>query len=286
MRIVADSGSTKTHWLLMGEDASCRHFYSVGLNPLFSDADSVSGVLSDVFGGISFDGAAEVFFYGAGVGLNDEADGALRSALVSFFGSERVWLFSDMLGVCRALLGNSAGIAGILGTGSNSCLYDGVRIVRNVPAGGYVLGDEGSGAYLGKCLVGDFIKGVLPADLDGAFRLRFPGVSYNSIVEAVYRGERPSRYLASFAVFLAENAGHDYVRGMLYSAFSSFFDRNVVGYFDGSADRSVWPVALAGSVADAFGDLLAEVAAERGIALARVIKEPMDGLSVFHGFKL
>lgn len=175
-----------------------------------------------------------------------------------------------------ALLGGQDGIAAILGTGSNSGLYLGGRIVRNIPAGGFILGDEGSGAWMGKMLLSDFIKGLLPEELDAAFRKEYPGLDYPAVVAKVYRGEMPSRYLASFSVFLAGNMDCGYVRSLVADGFRLFLQRNVLRY-----GRPDLPLAAVGSVACVYGDILRSVAAGCGMERVITARGAGDGLEAY-----
>lgn len=303
MKIIADSGSTKTHWMVLNIDGSQESFISEGLNPMFINSDRLKEVLKQTFIEFNFLGEVnvEVFFYGAGIGLNKSADKIFFDILSDFFCATNVFLYSDLLAACRALFGTKTGVVGILGTGSNACLYNGSKIVSKVPAGGFILGDEGSGAYLGKRLLGDFLKGLLPQAVYDKFILKYPGLNYSKIVKSVYKDEMPSRYLASFAWFLAENMSEPYVISLLNSAFGEFFDRNIIRYFSGNIeceiiggfDRNilkaengkiacVLELGFVGSVAFYCKDILRAVAATRGIALGQILKEPMDGLVEFH----
>ena len=181
-----------------------------------------------------------------------------------------------LCGLCSldiALLGDKDGVAAILGTGSNSGLYLGGRIVRNIPAGGFILGDEGSGAWLGKMLLADYIKGLLPQDVETALREEFPGLDYPAVVSRVYGGEMPSRYLASFSLFLGRRKDCPYVRSLVTSGFRLFLERNVSRY-----GRPDLPLAAVGSVACVYGDILREVAAECGVCQVLTAPGAGDGL--------
>jgi len=287
-RLIADAGSTKVHWACVGSGGEIvGEFFSAGVNPAVMSAEAVSGTIAEALGALDAGGLSDVTFYGAGC-RGDEACGIVRGALKAVLGDGvPVAVESDMLGVCRALLGRSAGVACILGTGANSCLYDGDRIIANVSPGGYILGDEGSGAWLGKALLSDYIKGLLPASMVKRFEADY-GLDAAEIIRRVYRpsaGEMsPNRFLASFAPFISENIGNAAMRDIAERGFREFFRRNVAAYFTEEAQMRfplAREVSFAGSVAVAFGDVLREVAASEGFCIAAVMKNPMEGLAVF-----
>lgn len=286
MIITADSGSTSIDWRIIRRGAPAIRLESPGVNPALQDADAVrrafgmalGNVVEELGCGQSGTAAAagvRVFFYGAGV-VSEAAGEKVREALAAVLPCAAVTVGTDLEAAALALLGGEDGIAAILGTGSNSGLFLGGRIVRNIPAGGFILGDEGSGAWLGKMLLSDFIKGLLPEDLDAAFRKEYPGLDYPAVVEKVYRGEMPSRYLASFSVFLSGNMGSGYVRNLVAEGFRLFLRRNVLRY-----GRPDLPLAAVGSVACVYGDILRSVAAGCGVCRVVTARSAGDGLEAY-----
>lgn len=241
---------------------------------MYQDVGTMAEVLAGALGGCALSGA-RVFFYGAGV-VSADSGGKVRSALERVIPGCRVSTGSDLEAAAIALFGRNDGVASILGTGSNSGLWQGGRIVRNIPAGGFILGDEGSGAWLGRRLVSDFIKGLLPEELDSAFREEFPGLDYPTVVSNVYREPMPSRFLASFSPFLKRHEDSSYVDGLLRDGFRQFLTRNVLRYGAGI------PVGVIGSVACAYAGILRDVAKEYSVDVTKVEASAGDGLVAYY----
>ena len=281
MIITADSGSTSIDWRVLRPGETARKLESPGVNPVLQDV----GAMQEVFATALRDVAEEVlsdcgnaiptvrvYFYGAGV-VSEAAGDKVREALQAVLPGSLVTVGSDLEAAALALLGGRDGIAAILGTGSNSGLYLGGRIVRSIPAGGFILGDEGSGAWLGKMLLADYIKGLLPQELDAAMREEYPELDYPTIIGRVYRGEMPSRYLASFSLFLGRRKDCPYVRELIAGGFRLFLERSVM-----RCGRPDLPLAAVGSVACAYGDILREVAEEFGVRQVITASGAGDGL--------
>ena len=204
MILIADSGSTKTDWVLHDGTAIVLRTTTQGLNPTLQSAEDIYKVLSEELDGkIASDAPDTIYFYGAGCAY-ETADNRMKEALEQYFVTREIHIHSDLLAAARALCGHEEGIACILGTGSNSCLFDGEKITDNTPALGYILGDEGSGAHLGRQLVSDCIKKQLPSDLREKF-LKTYNLDVPTILERVYHTPLPNRWLASLTPFLYEN---------------------------------------------------------------------------------
>lgn len=205
MQLIADSGSTKVDWRAIFDSGEVKSISTEGINPVFMDDDRIIGIFKEhllpvVGKDVTGEDVEKIWFYGAGV-VGDEIREKLNRCFKAVFPGSECFTASDVLAAARALCGRSSGIACILGTGSNSCFYDGEDVVKNVRAGGFILGDEASGAYLGKRLVSDFIKGLLPEAIENEFIKRY-NLDYPSIVQKVYREQLPSRFLASFSPFI------------------------------------------------------------------------------------
>lgn len=275
MKIIADSSSTRTEWALVDGTTIVEHAFTTGLNPFFQTRRDLSHIirleLPEVFFRRRWD---HVYFYGAGCATKEKIK-IMESSLVAQFRTP-VQVESDLLGAARGLLVHEPGLACILGTGSNSCLYDGCEIVRTVPPLGYILGDEGSSAYLGKVFVADVLKGFAPSDLVHRFYERFM-LNSNMLMDAVYTTSLPSRELAKFAPFLAENLDNAYVYQMVYAAIMRFFARNLVAY-----DYRNTPVSIVGSTAVQFKDVLLRAAVDFGVKIAKIISYSMPGLIEYH----
>lgn len=270
MIIIAEAGATKTAWSAIGAGGQVRRVKGPGINVSTMEADHVKSIITEALDSLNPDAEEvdEVHFYGAGV-LSDE--------VASLFPSGNVECASDMLAAARAVCGSKPGIAAILGTGSNSCLYDGSRIVKNVRSGGFILGDEGGGASLGRMFLSDFIKGLVPEPVASGFSADFQS-DYMTIVANVYKSAAPSAYLGSFAQWLLDKAAADeYVRGLVKANFDAFFTRALMQY-----DLDRYEVGIVGGFAAAAGNMLHEAAEARGIRISTVCRDISDSLLAFH----
>lgn len=276
MIIVADSGSTKTDWRICLSDGTFDQRETGGLNPNFSSADDFSQSLQTAFDTLDKSQVKEVWFYGAGCGneLNQER---VADHLKNCFYQSKIHVAGDMLGAARALCGTQPGMAAILGTGMNTCLYNGKDIVANHFSLGYMLGDEGSGAYLGKLLITDWLKDRLPEALKLNFEKRF-GLSKSDVIENIYRKPFPNRFLAQFAKFIYQNLKHEYCTNLVISSFQSFFREQIKTY----PDYSKYPLHLTGSVAFYFGNLVKRVAAEERVIIGKIVEKPIAALAIYH----
>ena len=255
MILIADSGSTKTDWCVVREGRPVRRFETDGTNPFFQAPEQIERTLASQ--------------------LLPRLDG--RPVLRSLLDVRRVEVGSDMLAAARALCGRDPGIACILGTGSNSCRWDGQRIAEQVSPLGFILGDEGSGAVLGRRLVGDCLKNRLPAGLREKFLDRF-GLTPAEILDRVYRQPFPNRFLASLSPFLAEHIAVPEIRALVEESFGDFFRRNVAQY----AGSSSLPVHCVGSVAYFYREPLERAAGRLSLRLGTVLRSPIEGLIAYH----
>lgn len=275
MKIIAESGSTRTEWCMVEGVFVIEHAFTEGLNPYFQNRREISRCIRLQLPEIFFKKKAEkVFFYGAGCS-NPEKKDILAASLVAQFKTP-IEVESDLLGAGRCLFGHEAGIACILGTGSNSCFYDGEKIVKNVKSLGYVLGDEGSGAVLGKMFLSDCLKNLAPADLIEFFYDRCK-VTADDIMKSVYNCPTPNRFLSSFAYFLADYTDNEYVHDLIYRNFRDFFTRNLMQY-----DCKNYPVRFVGSIAHKYAKILNEVALEFGVTIDRIEETHILGLVEYH----
>lgn len=272
MKITADSGSTKTTWLLTDNDGASTTITTQGINPFHQSMEDIRDIIYHEL--VSLDGfpntdqVAEIYFYGAG--CTKELSPRLATLLHDFFHkATTVEVGSDLLGAAKALFGNEEGIACILGTGANSCFYDGEKIVANVSPMGYILGDEGSGAFLGKTFINLLYKGKHDAEKD-AFEKHF-GITQADIIEHVYRKPMPNRFLASFAPYIKSISDTPWVKEMLIDSFRLFFRRNVAHY-----DRAAYPCSFVGSIAHSFEDELREAAKKEGFHVGKIMKAPIE----------
>lgn len=281
MRLIADSGSTKTAWCLSDGVGNDRLVMTQGINPFHQNEEEICALLRHellyAIGDVSK--VDSVFFYGAG--CTPEKSTVVRSALRSTFGSGiRAEVESDLLGAARALFGSGSGVACILGTGSNSCFYDGKFIVDNVSPLGYILGDEGSGAYIGRRLVGDCLKRQFPEDVCNLFYDE-THLTAATVVQKVYREPMPNRFLASLSPFCARHRDIPCIRDFLIDCFREFLKRNVMGY-DVYVLRGKMTVSFVGSIAYYYEKELVEAARSLGLAVGKVVQTPLEGLLDYH----
>lgn len=275
MKIIADSSTSRTEWVLVEGAEIVERAFTAGLNPYFLSRREISHIVRLELPEAFFKRRWEhVYFYGAGCASKDKCK-TMESSLVAQFKTP-VTVNSDLLGAARGLLERSSGLACILGTGSNSCLYDGDEIVKNVPPLGYILGDEGSATAMGKTLIANVLKGIAPAELSQAFFERF-GVSPNVLLEQIYSAALPSRTLSQYSIFLSENLSHPYVRVLVYDSLMSFFTRNIAAY-----DYKAQPICFVGSTGVAYESILRQVAEDFGVKIDKIISSSIPGLVNYH----
>ena len=273
--LVADSGSTKTAWIYSGRNKQ-EQFITGGANPFFRTTDDMIREWKESPVDRLQGKVAAVWFYAAGV-INAERGLVIKNALQAFFPDAEISVESDLLAAAHATLGDNSGIACILGTGSNSCQYNGKKITAHVPPLGFILGDEGSGAVLGRQLVGDFLKKTMPAHLRELFSTNYP-LEYADFLNRVYRQEKPNKFLAQFTPFLKDNIGQTYCSNLVENAFSQFIIRNVTQY-EGYKKQEI---CFAGSVAYHFQEQLKTVFLKKNLTLGKIVKEPLEGLLSYH----
>lgn len=279
MKLIAESGSTRTEWALVEDNHLVQRVFTEGLNPFFQTRREISRSvrlgLPESFFKKKLD---QVYYYGAGCSSYEKKN-ILGASLVAQFKTP-IQVESDLLAAARGLFKCEAGIACILGTGSNSCFYDGKIIVKNMKAAGYILGDEGSGAVLGKLFLADLLKGLAPKELANEFHEKFR-ISVNDVMESVYNFPFPNRFLGTIAYFLGDYMDNEYVYNLLTNNLRSFFNRNVCQY-----DYINYPIRFVGSLAYAYPDILQEVAQEFGVEIDVIEETPMNGLIEFHSMNI
>jgi N-acetylglucosamine kinase-like BadF-type ATPase len=275
MILLADGGSTKTEWCVAEQGKQVQRILTKGMNPYFQSEDEISSEIQSVLiPELKTTTFEALYFYGAG--CLPEKIPMMQDALGKHLDVKTIAVNSDILAAAHGLSGKSPGIVCILGTGSNSCFYDGEKVIANVPALGFILGDEGSGAVLGKLLVGDVLKNQLPAGLKEKFLQQFD-LTQATIIERVYRQSFPNRFLASLAPFLAQNIEAPEIRALVLNAFKAFLNRNVKQY-----DYQNNKVHFVGSVAYYYKDILEEAIRECGMQLGNIVQSPMEGLVAYH----
>lgn len=275
--LLADSGSTKTEWCLVRPDGSTVEAFTGGLNPYYHTEESIEEILREkLVPQIQTKSVDAIFFYGAGC-TGDERTDMLRKTLQAYFGASEIDVQSDIIGSVRAVCGRNPGIAGILGTGANSCQYDGEKVIDNVPVLGFILGDEGSAGYFGRKVLQGYFYREMPDDLKAALEQEFD-MRRSTILENVYQKPQPNTYVAGFARFAGNHADHPYIRQILREGFEECIDRHILKY-NGATEN---PVGFVGSVAYHNADLLRDVLTERGLKPGNIIRNPMPNLVKYH----
>ncbi|NUQ24420.1 MAG: ATPase [Saprospiraceae bacterium] len=275
MLLLVDSGGTRASWAFCRDGQEILRLKTEGLHPLFMSDEQINAILMQVRAQ-SPQSPEAIFYYGAGCKA-DAMQERLVQLMSHIFEGARVEVNTDLLGTARALCKRSPGIACILGTGSNTCLYNGSNIVSNIGGWGYVLGDEGSGAAMGKQLLTDYLSGLVPVELKNELETTFQ-LSHDFIIDSVYRQPKPSRFLASFAPYILSHADHLYFYKLAYDQFVLFLTKYVSIY----PQSAQWPVHFTGSVAWYFREILAEAVGVQELTLGNVLVDPMEGLVLFH----
>lgn len=277
MIIIADGGSTKTSWCLITESNSKVYFNTEGYNPYFSDTPTIiSSLRKNLPENLQKTEVREVYYYGAGCSTPENNE-IVAAAMRAVFTNAKVKVGHDLLAAARALLGVDAGFAAILGTGTNTCYYDGNDVTMNIDSLGYFLGDEGSGSSLGKRLLRDYMRGYLPEGMAQIFKETY-GLNNEDIFDHLYNKPLPNRFLANFSKFLYENNNFSYSREVVKESFDTFF-RNLVCHYP---DYQKHTFNCVGSVAYNFRDILEEVSLEHGMEMGTIIRSPIDNLVYYH----
>ena len=277
--LIADSGSTKTQWCLLTGNKK-KMIATQGISPYFLNDASLAKILTEELlpktGKIDID---EIFYYGTGCS-NITNISLVKRGLKKLYKTAKINVEHDLLGAAKALCKHEKGIACILGTGSNSCFYNGKKVVKNSLGLGFILGDEGSGTHLGKKVLQYYLYNTFDADLMDKFKQKYPQTNAE-ILDNVYKTALPNRYLAGFVSFLIENRGHFMIENIIEDSLNDFFFNHIYKY------RESWtlPINFVGSVAFGFKDILAEMCKGYELKLGNVIKSPMDGLINYHLIK-
>lgn len=276
MILIADSGSTKTEWREISGGAAGKSYISSGINPFFVSGDEIIRLLSDEIPGLKSSKPERIFFYGTGVSNASKAE-IVRGALSTFFGTDDLFIGSDLLGAARSLCMNEPGIACIIGTGSNSCYYDGSNIVSNVSPLGYILGDEGGGAVIGRKLVAGVLKKQLPGIVIENF---FKAYTFTpaEILDKVYNMPFPNRFLGQFAHFISDNIHVPELQSIITSSFDEFIVRNVLSY----PEAKKYPINFTGSIAYHFRPFLEELLVKHRLQPGLFTLTPMENLVKYH----
>jgi len=276
MILIADGGSTKADWCLLDREKEVLRVFSKGINPYYCTKNEISDeIRQNLFYELKDFQLNTIYFYGAGCASPEKKE-LIKKALAENFKSKLINVESDLLGAAIGLCGNNSGIVAILGTGSNSCFYNGEKIVENISPLGYILGDEGSGAVLGRIFIGECLKNQLTKGIKEKFLKKY-NLDVPSVLHNVYKKPMPNRFLADFSFFIKENIDDKSVYNLVYNSFMCFFQKNLMQY-----DYKNHKIYFTGSIAFFFQDILQTVANELNINIETIEQTPMSGLIQYY----
>ena len=277
MILIADAGSTKTDWLFLSKQKEIIPLKSAGLNPIVTTAREIDQRLSAIFKELSETAKVEeIHFFGAGC-WNEATCMIIHNALQKYFPNAAIEVDSDIFGAVRASCGDLPGIVCILGTGSNTCLFDGKKISKGVPSLGYILGDEGSGMYLGKELIKHYFYQELPKDLHAFFKDTYT-VDKEELIQKVYREKEANQYLASFVPFIAKHRKHPFLQQLLKRVFNQFIERHLLKY----PEHKTLPIHFIGSISFHFKTELVACLVEKKLQVGQILKQPINALGNYY----
>ena len=276
MKLIADSGSTKTDWRLLSSDGKNQSVQTIGFNPYhISNEEIIAELNKSDLKSIKKE-VHEVIFYGSGCSSPSKSN-EIKTALQQFFIQATISVSHDLLAAARALCGHEKGMVAILGTGSNTCLFDGENITANVSALGYILGDEGSGAYIGKNFIQALLNKELSQEIEDKFKQQY-NLTLTDVLDAVYKKPLPNRFLAQFAKFVYENKHQPEISTLIDECFKAFFEKYICKY----ENYQQYPLNIVGSVGYVFKQEIEKVAASYNVKIGKVIKQPIEELVKFH----
>ncbi|MBQ0113016.1 MAG: hypothetical protein KBT03_07790 [Bacteroidales bacterium] len=277
MLLIADSGSTKVDWCFVRSNGEKTYFSTVGMNPYnIAREDLIKEIETVMLPNIDANAIEQMHFYGSGCSTPEKKK-EMTEVFQKYLPKTEIHIEDDLLGAARATCGHKSGVAAILGTGSNSCLYDGEKITENLPSLGYVLCDEGAGTNIGKLVLRNYLRGQMPKHIAEEFAKENPG-SEADFLNRLYQGPVPNFYLASFAKFAITRQNDEYCRGLIIEAFENFFNMQVTQYTDYNAE----PINVVGSVGYHAQDVFKEVAKKYNMPVNKVIKAPLEALIEYH----
>lgn len=278
MILIADSGSTKTDWVLWFPNTKQRKNYQTkGLNPYFTTSKDITKVMKESMQIEDLSLVEKVYFYGSGCSTEDSKAIVYQGIKTACHHAE-INIAHDLMASCRSLFGSEKGIACILGTGSNACLFDGEEIIGEAVSFGYIMGDEGSGNHLGRLLLKSIFNRKAPKEIIDAFNDQFPELDLSQLLKQLYNLPNPNRFLASFSLFINEHRDHHFIRAILEISFNLFLEEFVLDLTD---EKDI-PISFQGSIAWNYRDILESVLDNRNLKIGKVIKQPIDSLLEFH----
>jgi glucosamine kinase len=274
---IIEAGGTKSLWKFISESGQKSNLQTVGINPFFQNDSEILDLLNTSLQNIPCETYSEVFYYGTGV-TNTEKANIIKEVFEKKFSNARVYVHTDMEAAARSLCGHEPGIAVILGTGSNSCVYNGVDIVGQVPSLGFWLGDEGSGAYMGKTFMAHYLRNELPKEVKHSFEEKFGVLERTFVLNKAYKEPRPNAYFASFAKFIFNQRKNPFVYQFILDAFSVFLEKNILKY----SECKQMKVHFTGSISFYFSDLLRKACEQKGITVGTISESAISGLVLYH----
>lgn len=276
MKLIADSGSTKTDWRLVSSDGKNQSFQTIGFNPYHISNEEILAELNKSDLESIKKEVHEVIFYGSGCSSPFKSN-EIKTALQKFFTQATISVSHDLLAAARALCGHEKGMVAILGTGSNTCLFDGENITANVSALGYILGDEGSGAYIGKTFIQALLNKELSQEIEDKFKLQY-NITLTDVLDAVYKKPLPNRFLAQFTIFVYENKHQPEISTLIDECFKAFFEKHICKY----ENYQQYQLNIVGSVGYVFKQEIEKIAKNYSVKIGKVIKQPIEELVKFH----
>ncbi|MBN1197937.1 MAG: ATPase [Bacteroidales bacterium] len=277
MILISDSGSTKTLWALIQDGKQEKMIQTQGLNPYFTPPEMMQDIIhNELIHKILSDNITQIYFYGAGCST-DKNNNLIRNQLHHFFREAHIEVFHDILGAGRALFGRKQGIACILGTGCNSCFFDGKDVFPRIPSLGYLYGDEGAGSYLGKEFLGKYLKNELPEQIKTAFDNKYH-YTLEDILNSLYNKPFPNRFLAAFSLFLKDHIEDQYIHDLIYFSFLEFIQTHIIKY----DHYTSLPIGFIGSIAYQYQGILHEAAQSHSLVPEKILQTPLEGLVEYH----
>jgi N-acetylglucosamine kinase-like BadF-type ATPase len=276
MILIAESGSTKTDWRLLNDTKN--GFETIGLNPYFVSSGQIAEEIAPHFSPFKATKIDKIHFYGTGI-TDDSKSAIIKEGILKALGySTNIYTYSDVVAAARALFGNTTGIACILGTGSNSCHWNGQKIEFQIPPLGFWLGDEGSGGHLGKLLMLDYLHKEMPENIRGIFEKKYGSIERTEVMTKAYKEDKPNKYFASYSHFLYENYDEAYCQAIISSSFEAFLKKYLLKY----PNITQMPLGFIGSVAFYYAEILEKVCSEHGLKVSKIIEKPIGELVKFH----
>lgn len=277
MKIIADSGSTKTEWIILDNTQIINRIYSIGYNPYYYDIVVLENILkNELLTVVNPDDVNQIYYYGSGCSTIGNCK-KVKKAINDVFSKSTVSVNHDLTGAAAGLLGNTEGIACILGTGSNSCHWNGMEITHNIPSVGYLLGDEGSGTYLGMKILKGILEEKAPPEISDKYYKQF-NTSFEEVLRTIYDQHQPNRFFAELSKFAGKNISNVWIQNKIIESFDDFIENNISHY----PDYKSKPIAFTGSVAYHFKDLLKSSLKKAGLNIGEVLKNPIEGLIKYH----